>query len=88
MLCAMIKVAANPNRLTLIEHYFCMRDFLMKARFKLLIPILFFIASCSNSNEKVPFSEVEEAVANSCQDRKSTRLNSSHVSESRMPSSA
>ena len=31
------------------------------------------------------FGKIEEAVAG---DRKSTRLNSSHVSESRMPSSA
>ena len=35
-----------------------------------------------------PTKKAEYAVEQLCKDRKSTRLNSSHMSESRMPSSA
>ena len=44
------------------------------------------VLSLSSHNERLPLSRVEDGTI--CGDRKSTRLNSSHSGESRMPSSA
>ena len=45
-------------------------------------------AEFKNSNPALQALATDLAIADHLQDRKSTRLNSSHVSESRMPSSA
>src|ERR1043166_9275363 len=52
------------------------------------LPISSMLAGCSSGTASSPAGERSPIVKGRCRDRKSTRLNSSHVSESRMPSSA
>ena len=58
----------------------------MKKRVLLLLPL--FLGACSDSGES-PVIKIEKLYAKvESEDRKSTRLNSSHTQKSRMPSSA
>ena len=63
-------------------------------KISLLLALIYFVVGCDDDKEDVApglyvmSDEIETFPGDTVLDRKSTRLNSSHIEESRMPSSA